>query len=558
MKKIIIGLLVSIGVLLSSSLDINKDIKLQYFMKKDGSYQGMFIIDKNKNSLETKYYNIDKSNKIPFLYKKKYFDYTIIDDKMILDTIKVGKIKRSYKYDLSKLDEEMIDLIGVSKVDMKRRSVIFNKEDLPDYTIDKSQLLSVEALLVSMVTNTFDFNKKFHLYEPQKKLMLKVELKKEKNETLNINGKSIKTKKYLLKVAGKKKRLLNIYLTKNNTPIRVASTKKRWQFDLVGVGQFSKHTVEFKDDILDSAKMDLESKSVEKILSSKYSTSIGDHIVTSDVIVPIDNIDDNIIKNNIKSSSFKTKKSKDQKVYKVTVDEVIKNIEDKHGFTHTGNFKFVKKHNENLSKDTMMRIYENSINKSCKRVTPEGEDEDILMCNGKEKKDLTDNDIDSIVKHDIGKKKFQNLEISTSMMSSDIEYSYEESLRLSKKEINKTIKNMLINKIGKYVNLPMNKIIKSGNSYMALVDILEIKKEMCNKKSKSLGGQRYGYKNGKCSVYGIEKRTNMNSYKKSIKSKIISKYPAVKWLNKEIKSLNEHSVQFDYLFGYKGLNDDTL
>ena len=544
--------------LFAAPLILEKDIKLQYFLKQNNSYKGMFLIEKNKNLLKTKYYNLNKGYKIPFLANEKEFLFDIIDNKMILNTIAVENIQRTFSYDLKTLSEEQRDLIGISPIDIDRRSILFGKDNLPDYTIDKSQIFSVEALLVSLMSDTFDYDKSFYLYEPHKKLLLKVEFNKQNDETVVIDGKTILTNKYLLKVQAKTTKLLYINLTKDNTPVKVSSTKGLWSFELLGAAQMKNHQIDYTKDIRSALTAKSHIGDDLKITSQKYTTNSTNHILTSNVTTSIQNITDSVIAKNINSKSFVKKANANTKEYSVSASDIIKNIEQSEGVVHTENFQFIKKYSKTLTYFDQQNLFV-KIDKSCKITTNE-DGERILVCADKIKEDFSDEELKNIVHYYLNKQAVQELTISNKMTSSDIEFDYTKRYPFSKNQIATFIKNALKKEIGNniFVTINNNNIVTSKHSYSVIIDLEKIKQDLCQKKGSQLRAKQTKFDDSVCYINGISSTINIETFAQQQLEKTKNNYPALKWLNLPIKKIDNHTLEFKYIKGYEGLNDASL
>lgn len=554
-NKILVAGCLTIGAL-ASSLNINKDTNLQYYMKKNNQYIGMFLINKKKNNLTTKYYNLNSAYKVPFYdTNTKEYTYNIIDNKLILDKLKIGKIERSFKYDLSELSSDMIDYIGVTKVDISTRSVIFDK-DTPDYTIDKQQIHSVESLLVSIMTDTFDYNSKFFLYEPQKKLLLDVKMIKQKNTTISINNKMIHTKEYLLQVTNGSKRLLKIYITKKGTPVRVASTKGRWSFDLVGVGNFQKIKIDIKDNLLNENMKKLNRNANLTLLNQNYISNSQEHIVQSDAILDIGRLSDEKFLEAFTSKALTTVYNSDTKKISVSLEQILDYIEKKISMKHKSGYLFEKKISDSIYYSTFVNYYKSYVDRNCKdNINEDGET--ILECAGKEKKEFSKEEINKVLKKHIDRKDIKDLEYSISYDKQVYSYSYKIQKQYSQSNIKDYAKEIILEKFNKYVNFLDSYLLSNENEFFILVSTEAIKENICKEKAKKIKAINSNYKNSQCYIK-LENRYSFRNYNKKINRYILNKYKALKWMDKKINYLNPHTIEFNYIIGYSGVDDASL
>ncbi len=234
--KIILVFTLLMSYLLGQSFSIDKNIQLKYKFTKANKIKGQLLITKNNSRILSKYYNISKSDKVPFYDKNKEFNFKIVDKKMIFNSLKNNGVRKTFTYDLLTADPDLLDMIGLAEPDIPTSSIIFDATGNVEYSVNKMQVFSAESLIIAIATQTLDIKDIFYLYEPKKNILFKVQLQNKGDTTINIDNNKIETTLYQLALVGGKKRLLNIYITPKGTPVKVESTKKRWSFDLIATG----------------------------------------------------------------------------------------------------------------------------------------------------------------------------------------------------------------------------------------------------------------------------------------------------------------------------------
>ena len=98
--------------------------------------------------------------------------------------------------------------------------MIFNvKDEVPDYIVEKRLIHTVESLIVDIMETRKIPRDEFYLYEPHKKMLLKVNFQKSSSKKIKVGEKTCETDTYILKISGRNKSLIRVYV--NPYPVKV-------------------------------------------------------------------------------------------------------------------------------------------------------------------------------------------------------------------------------------------------------------------------------------------------------------------------------------------------
>ena len=228
--------------------------EMKYFVNVHDRFKGVLLIDGKRSGYVAKYYNISPHDKIPFYAPKKIFALTTLEGYPTLSSIEVPPMKKEIVYDLTKLSRDDLDDAGVDEEDLKESAIIYNDEHLSEHTTQKLPIHTIESLTTSIFKTKRVPDEPFYLFEPHKKMLIKVEFHKGKNRNVQVDGKSCMATEWILKVYKRNKRLVRVLLTPY--PVVVEAFSKKWSFALKGVG-------EPKNIVLDKKKLAFEAFETE-------------------------------------------------------------------------------------------------------------------------------------------------------------------------------------------------------------------------------------------------------------------------------------------------------
>lgn len=536
MKKILIISLFICTSLFGKSFEIYEAIQLKYKFIKSNKFKGELYIDKKEKSILSKYYNVTKSDKLPFYDKSKKFYYKLDNGKMILEKLDNNGLKKKFVYNLSNLDPDIIEMIGIFKPDLPKRSIIFNDDESPDMTVKKMPVLSAEALVVALATETLSTNDAFYLYEPVKNILIQSEFKKIGSKKVTIKNKSIDTNVYQLKALGNKKKLMNIYLTSKNTPVKIESTRKKWSFELDSLGSKEKIVKNYLPIIEKKAKNNVMQKLNANIIDDKkYKFSSGKHIFTFSTHLnqPEYNQGDYI------SNKYFVKKGFSEESMALTdLSDMIIYVENINGYKYLDGLTFEKKVEKQITISELEKKFAKK-NENCRNAP-------VLICD-EEEYELSSGEMEDLLK-ELHKK---DIDIDDDD-SRIIQYSYFTNIEYTVDKL-----KYLVKKKFNLSQLDSSKISfdEDKEVFFVNLDSNKINQTICKKLASKISGTKakYSQKTNECRVSNIKVSIKDKSIFPEVLNSIYKESPGLKWRNVKIEKLGDHKLFYYDLVNDKGI-----
>jgi len=546
--KLLILLIFLITNIFAKSIDTNNELVLKYLFTKGKAVKGELVIKNKKGELISYYYNITKSDKIPFFAKQKEFKYKVLSNKLIFDRLNNDGLKKYFIYNLTDAHSDLLDTIGMSQSDVPNSSIILDSDKEPEYSVDKIQVLSAESLLLAIATDTINLKQQFYLYEPTKKILFKVKLVNLGSKTIKVAGKNVKTKLWQLRLVKGKKKLLNIYLTKAHTPVKMESTKKRWSFDLIAAGNSRIIKYDYLPFIYKNGKNRLD-KMVNKpykILSKEYQEDRQNHIYSFNISQKMGKfrrselkqyLNNNfIVKNNDFKNSYKKISLNDTidyiQKYEGMIQEdgaLFKVLESKRYKTLDLDKQYGKK---NGCKIHIMQLY-----------CDEDSDEPTI---------LTQSDYKDIIEESFSTD-IEELVLDDVMGSVTVKYYKQKKLSSDQ------FKQFALDAMGlDGVSISKVSYNSDDNIFYINLDYNKINKDRCKKEAKRLHSNQYSYNKNICRVDNVIVKLNKDKIFQKVKESIYKKHIDFKWLKNKINKIDSHTVEYKTIDGFKGLDDDQL
>ncbi len=310
--------------------------EMKYFININKDFKGILHFENSKKQTDIKYYNITSRDKIPFYAPTKEFSFTSLNKQPTLKSLIVGNKNKHMVYNLASLSEDAIEEADINAEDIASSAIIYNADDLPSEVLEKKLIHTIESLMLSIYETKKIPKGAFYLYEPHKKMLIKVAFKKEGHERLKIGSKTCSTETDVLEIAGRNKRLIRVYT--NGAPLKVESYSKKWSFVIAGVGKTKKVRISnkeiafkvFKDEVIDKY-----GDYNVKILSQTVETDMFDKIYMTKFHVSKKLTDKQLKKylqkytKNNRRMEYATSK-KDAYVFKVSNSDVMDLLEKKY------------------------------------------------------------------------------------------------------------------------------------------------------------------------------------------------------------------------------------
>ena len=256
-----VKILAVIFIMAFSALQAHSSLKeMKYFININKDFKGVLHFNNEIKSTQVNYFNITSRDKIPFYFPSKKFSFTTLNKKPTLKSLLVGNHNKHMIYNLTNLSEEAIEEADINEDDLDSSAIIYNADNLPSEVLEKRLIHTIESLILYISETKKIPTKPFYLYEPHKKMLIKVVFTKEGNKIIDIGSKTCATKSYVLEIAGRNKRLIRIYT--NGFPLKIESYTKKWSFIISGVGSTKKVYISnkeiafrvFKDELLKKYK----------------------------------------------------------------------------------------------------------------------------------------------------------------------------------------------------------------------------------------------------------------------------------------------------------------
>ncbi len=376
--------------------------ELLYEIKVKNQIKGALTLSEQSKALKVDYHKITKRDKIAFFAPRKEVLLTKILGTMGAKEVKVDAIANKIKYDLSHLSEELIEYSGISQDELKVSAIIIDKQSHTT-TLDKLPIHTMESFIYTIFIEKKLWTKPFYLYEPQRKMLIKVVLKPDGSQSIKVGGKSCEAKVHKLFIHNRKKVLARIYT--NPYPVMIEAASKSWSFTFKGSKNRSfsvlkapiylKHFAEEKSKTYDAFgfKVLKEEKNIAK-LSTTFSLEKS--------------IDDDKIQSYAKAylavakKAF-TKSMDDDFVYKVSKNDVKSMMKKRYKLIDFSSYKKTLKYK--VGKTVLMKIAILE-HPSCR---PHMTDPDRIQCGPEDEKV----DLEKYVKEYLTKKygKYKNLDV---------------------------------------------------------------------------------------------------------------------------------------------------
>lgn len=519
--------------------------EMKYFININKDFKGVLHFSNSAKKTDIEYYNITSRDKIPFYAPSKEFSFTTLNKKPTLKTLSVGDISKHMVYNLKSLSEEALEDADINADDVASSAIIYNSDDLPSEVLEKRQIQTIESLMLSIYETKKIPTKPFYLYEPHKKMLIKVVFKKEGNERLRVGSKTCSTQTQVLEIVGRNKRLIRVY--SNGAPLKIESYTKKWSFIIAGIGKTKKVRISnkevafrvFKDEVLDKyADYNV------KILSQDVEDDMFDKVYITKFHVSKKLSKDELKKYLAKYTSGNRRMSfaaskKDAYVFKVDNSDVVDLLEEKYD-TKGDNYYWEEKHK--TIKAIKLLNFE-AKRKNCK-VSNSLKNDSTLICDGeKESIDYKD------VLDDYLEKKYTDFKISDiKEVENNIGNVYKLTYKL--KSLQKIDNNLLYSFAieamqKKYPkNRFTNKLefVKSKKEWKLYISKKDVQNYACKKVIPLVQSK---YKDGMCQLTAKSTRTSSDT--KGILSQFIAKhYKDLEILDTDI-NYGPDSVSFKYL-----------
>jgi len=515
--------------------------EIKYFININKDFKGVLHFKNTKKSTEIEYFNITSRDKIPFYAPSKEFSFTTLNKKPTLKTLEVGSNSKHMVYDLSTLSEEAIEEADINEDDMDSSAVIYNADDLPSEVLEKRVIHTSESLVLSIYETKELPSGPFYLYEPHKKMLIKVAFSKEGSELLKIGSKSCSTQTHVLKIVGRDKRLIKIYT--NGNPLKVESFSKKWSFTIAGLGQTKKVRISnqevafrvFKDEVLDKyADFNV------KILSQEVEDDVFDKVYITKFHVSKELNEEQLKKYLIKYTKNNRKmnfveKKKDAYIFKVSNSDVIDLLEDKVDVEDDKHY--WKEEYKTINAIKLLNF--SAKDKGCK-VSNTFKNDSTLICDGEEE----DVDYEDILEEYYKEYKISKVKELKNNVGRVTKLSFK--LKALREIDNETLYSFAVKAIQK--KYPQNKFTnkleftKSKKEWKVYISKNAVQNSACEKLIPLVKSK---YKDGVCQKTAKSTRTSKDT--ENILSKFIAKnYPDLEALGTDVHYGND-SVSFDYL-----------
>lgn len=519
--------------------------EMKYFININKQFKGVLLFNNSDKSTKVKYYNITSRDKIPFYAPSKEFAFTSLNKMPTLKSLDVSKYAKHMVYDVAKLSQDEIEEADINSADIADSAIIYNKDDLPSEVVEKRNIHTIESLMLSIFETNRVPLEAFYLYEPQKKMLIKVKFSKEKREKIRLEDLSCETQTYVLSIVGRDKRLIRVYI--NKYPLKIESFKKRWSFTLAGSGESKEVIISnkeiaykvFKDEILDKYRdynVKILSQNVEtNIFGKKYITKyyVSKELNKKELNKSLKKYTDGTL--NIEY----VKNSRDAFVFSVDNDEIEELLKKKYNI-EDGKY-FWK--SEPTSIKAIVLLKWSADKHRCEIANPLMNDS-ILVCSGKEKHVDYEETLEEYYK-----KKYRDFKISkVKEVKDDFRKirTVEFTLKSLRKIDNTLMKSFAVKAIQK--KYPKNHFSnrlhfeKSENKWSLYISKKAVSDYACSKAIPSL---RSEYKDGKCQKVAQSVHTQEDT--KNLVTKFIDRnYKDMKILDTKINEANDN-VSFEYL-----------
>ena len=505
--------------------------EMKYFVNINKEFKGILHFSNSNDTTDITYHNITSRDKIPFYAPSKEFSFTKLNSTPTLKRLNVSKYNKHMVYDLASLSEDAIEEADINSDDISSSAIIYNADDLPSEVLEKKQIHTIESLMLSMYETRSIPSGPFYLYEPHKKMLIKVVFKSEGSDDLDIGSKTCATKTYVLEIAGRNKKLIRVYT--NGAPLKVESYSKKWSFILAGIGKTKKIRISnkevafkvFKDEVLEKYSeynVKVLSQSVENdVFKKKYITKF--HVSKKIDDDDLEKYLQKYTKNNRNMSYGRTKK--DSYVFKIDSDDVMDLLEEKYDVEGDDKYWVTTRKKISLSK-----LLEFS--------PPEDKDDDIdykeilkkYLDTKYDEYDLDDLDESENSFGNVDKLKYTLKTLKK--IDNDLLYSY--AVKAMKKEYPK---NKFTGKL---------EFVKSKDAWKIYISKKAVQNKACASVIPLVNSK---YKDGMCQLTAKSTRTSNDT--KGILNKFIAKnYKDLKVLGTKI-TYGEDSVSFNYLSDLK-------
>jgi len=307
--------------------------EMKYFININKNFKGVLHFTNSAKTTNIEYFNITSRDKIPFYAPSKEFSFTMLNKQPTLQSLNVGSNDKHIVYDVAGLSEDALEEADINEDDIASSAIIYNADNLPSEVLEKRLIHTIESLMLSIYETKKIPKGAFYLYEPHKKMLIKVAFKKEGKESLKVGSKTCSTQTHVLEIVGRNKRLIRVYT--NGAPLKIESYTKKWSFVLAGLGKTKKVHISnkeiafrvFKDEVLDQyADYNV------KVLSQDVENDVFDKIYTTKFHVSKKLTQEKLKKYLLKYTKYNTNmhfesSKKDAYVFKVSNSDVLDRLE---------------------------------------------------------------------------------------------------------------------------------------------------------------------------------------------------------------------------------------
>ncbi|SFV58704.1 hypothetical protein MNB_SM-7-1377 [hydrothermal vent metagenome] len=543
MRKGIAVFLLFVSVVLYAEA-LPKEIK--YFVNIKDNFKGVLYFKSNDNEIEAKYYNISSRDKIPFYAPKKEFTLTTLDGFPTLKTLRVGTISRNIVYDLKSLSSDLIEDADINTKDIDKSAIIYDSdENLPSAVTEKRAIYTIEALISSIFKTKKIPHGAFYLYEPHKKMLMKVVFVKGDKESVSVGKKSCKAQTYLLKVANRNRRLIRVY--SDPYPVKIEAFSKKWSFVIAGVGEPKEIFLSNKEIAFGAFKDEIFKKYGRKydikIISQSVQQDMFDKVYVTKFHIA-KRVSKNEIKNYLKEyiEDGYIKFSRDPKdafVFKVSSEDVLDEFEKDYDVVD-GKYYWENREDEIDAEDLLGYV---ARAKECQ----EGELRKkslVIVCDGDDEKISYKDAIKIYLKQKYKKFKLKGITKVVNGFDEveDIRYKVKLLKPIENEKLYSYAIKALLAKYPEYHFPEDMQLVKSKSSWKIYISKSDVQKRAC---AKFVPEFTTTYKDGMCQNDVVVK--NSSSEAKNILSKYLdTHYPDLKILDTEVQYLDD-GVRFKYL-----------
>jgi hypothetical protein len=528
-------------ILVLFAIVANADEEIKYAVSIGKKFKGILLIDNGQKDIEAKYYNINSRDRIPFYAPEKEFTLSKVSNFPTLKTLKIGNIDKSIEYNLKSTPSDILEVANIAKEDMKDSAIIFDtKNQLPSDVIEKKQIHTIESLILSIFKTKKIPTKIFYLYEPHKKMLMKVKFLKEGREKIKVGAHMCSADKWVLKLFNRNKRLIRIYV--NPYPVYIEAYSHKWSFNITGVGKERKIIVVKKDLAFEKFKKDLQEryKNISlKITSQDIVKDIFDvsYVTSFTVNKKFSNADlKKSLPDYLRNADKITfaKKSKNKVTFSISKKDIYNVI--KEDYKIKGDFYVVKE--RKMLKISELRDF---------FARKDGCKIDSMYLNkmicGSEKKEITaKNSLEKYLKEKYRKFNINDIESKDDNFDKIITFTLEYKKKIDNRFLSIYVMKAFKNKYKRFDLQKVHEVKKIGDKYYIDISLDAVGKYICKQTFPSL---QVEYANNICLAKGIYKK-KAEDVNEIVNMYLYKAYPDLKILNTKITDTGD-SYKFYYL-----------